>query len=80
MKIKARLKEANADKELTAFGKLVQMKLIGEHVDVFATEIRRLAGLAGFKDGLERIVGLTFVNRFPEKISATGARRADNAY
>ncbi|KAK3884733.1 hypothetical protein Pcinc_011050 [Petrolisthes cinctipes] len=68
-KIEARLKEAYADGTFTAFGKLVQMKWMGEQVDVFATEIRRFARLAGFKDDLEKIVKLTFVNVFPENIS-----------
>ena len=44
-KIEARLNEAYADGEFTAYGKLVEMKWTGEHVDVYATEIRRLAGL-----------------------------------
>lgn len=39
-------------------------------MDVYANEIRRLAGLAGFTgDSLERMVKLTFVNGFPDSIS-----------
>ena len=48
----------------------MHMKWTGEPVDVYANEVRRLAGLAGFSgDGLERIVKLTFVNGFPDNIS-----------
>ena len=38
---------------------------------MFANEIRLLDGLAGFtNDGLNNIVRLTFVNGFPNNISA----------
>ena len=68
--IEARLKEAFTDGAFTAFGKLTQSKWTGEQVDVYANEIRRLAGLAGFEGvGLEKIVKLTFVNGFPDGIS-----------
>ena len=46
------------------------MKCIGEPVDVYTNEIRRLAELAKFdKVGLENMVKLTFVNGFPDNIS-----------
>lgn len=68
--IEARLKEAFTDGAFSAYGKLVQLKWTGEQVDVYANEIRRVAGLAGFTgDGLEKIVKLTFVNGFPDGIS-----------
>lgn len=43
-----KLKVAFTDDAFSAFGKLVQMKWTGEPVDVYANEIRRLAGLARF--------------------------------
>ncbi|KAK7068035.1 hypothetical protein SK128_000620, partial [Halocaridina rubra] len=47
-----------------------RVKWTGEQMDVFAIEVRRLAGLAGFIGAaLEKIVKLTFVNGFPEHIS-----------
>ena len=68
--IETRLKEAFTEGPFEAYGKLVHMKWTGEPVDVYANEVRRLAGLAGFSgDGLERIVKLTFVNGFPDNIS-----------
>lgn len=69
-KIQEKLKVAFSDDAFTAFGKLVQMKWTGEAVDLYANEIRRLAGLAKFdKVGLENVVKLTFVNGFPDSIS-----------
>ena len=69
-KIEARLKEAFTDGPFAAYGKLGRIQWKGEQVDVFANEIRRLAGLAGFYgESLERIVKLTFVNGFPGNIS-----------
>ena len=69
-KIETRLREAFTDGPFTAYGKLCRLRWSGEQVDVYATEIRRLAGLSGFKGAdLERIVKLTFVNGFPDHIS-----------
>lgn len=69
-KIQEKLKVAFTDDAFSAFGKLVQMKWTGEPVDVYANDIRRLAGLAMFdKVGLENVVKLTFVNGFPDNIS-----------
>lgn len=69
--ITAKLKEAFSDGPFSAFAKLVNIRWTGQQVDVFANEIRRLAGLAGFVDsGLDRILRLTFVNGFPGNISA----------
>ena len=68
--IEARLKEAFTDGPFETYGKLVHMKWAGEPVDVYANEVRKLAGLAGFSgEGLDRIVKLTFVNGFPDNIS-----------
>ena len=59
-KIKSRLKEAFCDGPFVAHAKLSSMKWGGEEVDVFANEIRRLAGLARFEGPyLEHIVKLT---------------------
>ena len=70
--IEKRLKAAFSDDMFTAYAKLVKYRWSGENVDVYANEIRRLAGLAGFeKDGLENIVRLTFINGFPDSISAS---------
>lgn len=68
-KIEATLKEAFTDGPFIAHSKLSRLRWTGEQVDVYANEIRRLAGLAGFtNDGLERMVKLTFVNGFPDSI------------
>ena len=70
--IEKRLKAAFSDDMFTAYAKLVKYRWSGENVDVCANEIRRLAGLAGFeKDGIENIVRLTFINGFPDSISAS---------
>ena len=46
------------------------MKWGGEEVDVYANEIRRLAGLARFEGpSLEHIVKLTFINGLPDYMS-----------
>ena len=69
-KIQEKLKVAFSDDPFAAFAKLVTMRWRGESVDVFANEIRRLAGLAKFEgEGLENVVKLTFVNGFPDTIS-----------
>lgn len=53
-KIEATLKEAFSDGPFVAHGKLFHVRWTGEQVDVYANEIRRLAGLAGFTgDNLE---------------------------
>ena len=69
-KIKNRLKEAFCDGPFVAHAKLSGMKWGGEEVDVFANEIRRLAGLARFEGPyLEHIVKLTFINGLPDYMS-----------
>ena len=69
-KTEEKLKAAFSDDAFSAFAKLVQMKWTGEPVDVYANEIRRLAGLAKFVGaGLENVVKLTFVNGFPDSIN-----------
>ena len=56
-KIKSRLKEAFCDGPFVAHAKLSSIKWGGEEVDVYANEIRWLAGLARFEGPyLEHIV------------------------
>ena len=55
----------------TACAKLVKFRWSGEKVDVYANEIRRLAGLAGLEeDGLENVVRLTYINGLPDSTIA----------
>lgn len=69
-KIEGRLKEAFAQGSFEAYGKLKGLRWAGEQVDVYANEIRRLAGLAGWKgEGLELAVKLAFITGFPDRIS-----------
>lgn len=77
-KIQTALTTAFADSPVTAYGNLAKYRWTGEQVDVFANEIRRLAGLAGFKDdGLEQIVKLAFIDGFPDDISVSLQRDPD---
>ncbi|XP_068237273.1 uncharacterized protein [Palaemon carinicauda] len=55
-KIQEKLKVAFSDDPFSAFGKLVQLKWTGEPVDVYANEIRRLAGLAKFDKQLPNVM------------------------
>lgn len=69
-KMEDRLKEAFAQGRFEAYRKLTGVRWTGEQVDVYANEIRRLAGLAGWKgDGLELAVKLAFVTGFPDRVS-----------
>lgn len=69
-KIEDRLKEAFAQGRFEAYGKLKGLRWKGEQVDVFANEIRRLAGLAGWNgEGLELAVKLAFITGFPDRVS-----------
>ena len=65
----ARLKEVYSDSVFVAFRKVMSMRWMGEPIDAFVTEIRRLAGLAGFVGEIENVVRLTFINSFPDSIS-----------
>lgn len=67
--IEKRLKEAYSDDPFVAHAKLGKQTWTGESVDVYANEIRRLAGLAGYTgENLERSIKLQFVNGFPDAI------------
>lgn len=64
------LVEAFSDGPFIAYAKLASCKWTGQPVDVYCTELRRLAGIAGFTgDHLERTVKLSFVNGMPDSIS-----------
>ena len=68
--IEKKLVEAFTDGPFVAYAKLVSLKWVGQPVDVYANEIRRLAALAQFEgDELEKITKLTFINGFPNSIS-----------
>ena len=67
--IEKRLKEVYTDGPFVAYGKIIGMRWSGESVDVYANELRRLAGLAGFEGvGLEHVVRLAFITGFPDDI------------
>ena len=67
--IKNKLKEAFCDNKFVSYSKLINYKWTGEPVDIFANELRRLSGLAGFKgDAAEQVVRLAFVTGFPDDI------------
>ena len=68
--IEARLKTAFAESAFDAYSQLRRITWTGEPVDVFATEIRRLAGLAGYAGmSLEKTVKMTFVTGLPDSVS-----------
>ena len=48
-KIKNELKKVFSDSMFVAYSKLTSCRWSGESVDVYANELRRLAGLAGFQ-------------------------------
>ena len=68
--IERKLTEAFTDSAFKAFSKLTRKQWEGEPVDVYVNELKRLGGLAGFTGvGLDRIVRLTFINGFPDRVS-----------
>ena len=69
-RIKDRLKEAFTEGVFVSYNKLSSICWAGQTVDVYANEIRRLAGLSGFAgEGQETAVRLAFMNGFPEDVS-----------
>ena len=69
-KIKDKLLNAFSDGPHVAYAKMVQKRWCGEQIDVYANEITRLAGLAGFTgDALSKIVKLNFVYGLPTAVS-----------
>ena len=68
--IEARLKEAFTDNAFAAYRKLTLVRWAGERVDVFASKIRQLIGLAGFEGAeTEKLTKLAFIIGFPNTIS-----------
>lgn len=64
------MKVAYMERAFKVRSKLVSMKWMGEQIDDYASEIRRLVALAGFSsEAMERIVRLVFVTGFPDHIS-----------
>lgn len=64
------LKTAFSESSFEAYNKLRKFAWTGESVDVYAAELRRLAGLSGYVGrGLERTVKMAFVSGFPDRIS-----------
>lgn len=69
--IEEKLKTAFADGPFEAYARLMKKRWSGETVDVYMTELRRLAGLSGFSGiGLETCVRLSFVNGMPDNIGS----------
>ena len=65
-----RLEEAFTGGVFVSYNKLSIIRWAGQTVDVYANEIRKLAGLSGFaEEGLETAVKMAFVNGFPEDVS-----------
>ena len=74
-KIIEKLKGAFTEGPFAAFDRLANVKWDGESVDVYANEIRRLAGLVGFRgEGLELMVKQVFVRGLPDH-TALGLRQ-----
>ena len=68
--LKKRLTQAFSDSQFIAYSKLRASKWVGEPVDVFANELRKLGrecGLTG--TGLEQVVKLAFVTGLPDGVS-----------
>ena len=68
--IKKRLKTAFLEGAFEAYNKLRKVTWTRELVDMYAAEIRRLAGLVGYTgQSLEKTVKMAFVSGFPNHIS-----------
>ena len=64
-----KLKGAFSDNVFAAYSKLISSSWCGESVEVYANELRRLAGLAGFTGpAADHVVKLAFVQGFPDDI------------
>ncbi len=68
-KLKSGLLRAFADSPFTAFSKLKSSRWNGEPIDIYVTELRKLARECGFEgEALERVVRLALVTAVPEKV------------
>ena len=69
-RLKKGLMRAFADSQFVAFNKLKQLAWTGESVDIYATELRKLAKESGLTStALEHTVRLAFVTGMPESVS-----------
>jgi len=69
-KIKNSLTKAFSDSAFTAFSKLKALEWRGESVDIFATNLRRLARESGFTEpAIDDIVRLAFITGVPHNVS-----------
>ena len=71
MRLKKALVNEYSYSPFTAFSLLKGLRCMGEPVDIFATELRKLAKESGFTEGaaLERVVRLVLVTGLSEKVS-----------
>ena len=68
--LKRGLLQAFSDSSFIAFSKLKALRWSGEPIDIYVTELRKLARESGFAgDALERVVRLAMVKGVPEKVS-----------
>lgn len=68
--LKKGLLRAFSDSAFTAFNKLKGLRWKGESVDIYATELRKLARECGFQgDALEHVVRLALVTGVPDSVS-----------
>ena len=68
--IEKRLKTAFSESAFEAYNKLRKVTWTGEPVDVYAAEIKQLAGLVEYTgQSLKKTVKMAFMSGFPDRIS-----------